>query len=58
MLRSVPARLGEKAARLFDNAIMTTLAVLFEQAQVLDGMAYCDADPDTHVFPVFNLQRS
>ena len=57
MLRSVPERLCVKAAELFDNAIMTALAVMFEQAQVPKEMAYCDADPDKHVYPIFNLQR-
>ena len=33
------------------------LAVMFEQAQVPKEMAYCDADPDKHVYPIFNLQR-
>ena len=57
MLRSVPERLCAKAAELFDNGIMTALAVMFEQAQVPTEMAYCDADPDKHVYPIFNLQR-
>ena len=57
MLRSVPGRLCVRAARLFDNAIMAALAVMFEQAEVPAEMAFCDADPDTHVYPLFNLQR-
>ena len=36
---------------------MTALAVMFEQAEVPAEMAFCDADPDTHVYPLFNLQR-
>ena len=54
---AAPVSLCARAARLFDNAIMTATAAMFEQAQVPEGMAYCDADPDTHVYPIFNLQR-